>query len=96
VSDINETLKQKIDELDLDRRVNELAEQAEVWMKRAVETAAGFAHEHLEDVDRALDKVSEQIDQRTDGKYADQVGRVRGQVELGLTKLAERRPDDTV
>jgi hypothetical protein len=46
MSDINETLKKKIDELDLDRRLNE------------------------------------------------QVGKVRGTVELGLAKLAERSPED--
>jgi ElaB/YqjD/DUF883 family membrane-anchored ribosome-binding protein len=96
MSDINETLKRKIDELDLDRRVNGFVVQAETVLKRAVETAGDFAHEHRDDVDRALDRVSSRIDERTDGKYAAQVGKVRGQVELGLEKLAERRPDGEV
>jgi ElaB/YqjD/DUF883 family membrane-anchored ribosome-binding protein len=94
MSEINETLKNIIDELDLDRRVNEFVGQTETLLKRAVETAADFAHEHRDDVDRALDRITAQIEDRTDGRYADQVGKVRGQVEIGLTRLAERRPED--
>ena len=94
MSDINETLKRKIDELDLDRRLNAFVEQAETVLKRSVETAADYAHEHRDDVDRALDRISTEIDERTDGKYADKVGKVRGQVEQGLTKLTDRRPAD--
>lgn len=94
MSEINETLKNIIDGLDLDRRVNEFVGQTETLLKRAVETAADFAHEHRDDVDHALDRITAQIEERTDGRYADQVGKVRGQLELGLTRLAERRPED--
>jgi ElaB/YqjD/DUF883 family membrane-anchored ribosome-binding protein len=94
MSEINEKLKEMIDELDLDRRVNEFVGQAETFLRRAVETAGHYAEEHRDDVDRVLDKLSTQIDERTDGKYADKVVKVRGQVEQGLAKLAERRPDD--
>jgi ElaB/YqjD/DUF883 family membrane-anchored ribosome-binding protein len=94
MSDINETLKKKIDELDLDRRLNEFVGQAEKVLTRAVETAGEYARDHRDDVDRALDRLSAQIEERTDGKYAEQVGKVRGTVELGLTKLAERSPED--
>lgn len=96
MSEINETLKKIIDELDLDRRVNELAVQTETLLRRAVDTASDYAQDHRDDVDRALDRITAQIDERTDGKYAEQVGKVRGQVELGLAKLADRRPEDTV
>lgn len=92
MSEINETLKNIIDELDLDRRVNEFAGQTETLLKRAVETAADFAHEHRDDVERTLDRISTRIDEGTEGRYAAQVGKVRDQVELGLTKLAEHRP----
>jgi len=93
VSEINEKLKQMIDEFDLDRRVNELAEQAEVWATRAIETAAEFTHEHRDDVDRALDRISTKLVEGTDGKYADQIDKVRGHVEHGLTRFADRRQD---
>ena len=43
MSTINETLKQKIDELDLDRRVNEAVESGEQLLKRALEAGVrGF------------------------------------------------------
>jgi ElaB/YqjD/DUF883 family membrane-anchored ribosome-binding protein len=93
MSEINETLKNMIDDLDLDRRVNEFVGQAETMLKRAVETAAGFAEEHRDDVDRTLDRVTARIDQSTDGKYAEQVGKVRDQLEVGFAKLTERRSE---
>ena len=92
MSAINETLKQKIDELDLDRRLNEASVQAEQVLSRALDTAAEYAREHREDVDRLLTRVSTTIDERTDGKYADKVTKVREQLERGVSKLAERRP----
>ena len=92
MSRINETLKQKIDDLDLDRRLNEFTEHAEEVVNRALDTAAEYAHEHQDDVDRLLTRVSTSIDERTEGKYADQVTKVREQLERGVSKLAERRP----
>lgn len=96
MSTINETLKQKIDELDLDRRMNEAVESGEQLLKHALETVGGLAHERRDDLDRVLDKVSEAIAERTEGKYADRVDQVRSQLDSGLDKLAERRGDDTV
>ena len=92
MSAINETLKQKIDELDLDRRLNEASEQAEQVLRRALDTAAEYAREHRGDVDRMLARVSTTIDERTDGKYADKVTKVREQLDRGVERLAERRP----
>jgi hypothetical protein len=36
--------------------------------------------------------VSTTIDERTDGKYADKVTKVREQLDRGVERLAERRP----
>lgn len=92
MSRINETLKQKIDELDLDRRLNDLTISAEQAVNRALDGAADYAQEHRDDLDRLLNRVSSTIDERTQGKYADRVDRVREQVEKGVSRLAERRP----
>jgi ElaB/YqjD/DUF883 family membrane-anchored ribosome-binding protein len=94
MSSINETLKQKIDEWDLDRRLNELVDSAEKVFHRAVETAAEVAHDRRDDVDRVLDTLSTKLDERTEGKYAERVDQVRGHVENGLDRLAEHRPDE--
>lgn len=94
MSDINETLKKKIDELDLDRRMNEAVEGTEQFLRRAVQTVGGLAHEHRDDVDRVLDKIGDAIDDRTDGRYADRVEKVRDSLDSGLGKLAERRRTD--
>lgn len=94
MSRINETLKQKIDDLDLDRRINELAQHAEQLVVRAIDTAADYASEHRDDMDRLLTRATTAIDERTDGRYADKVSKVRDQLDRGVEKLAERRGDD--
>jgi hypothetical protein len=91
MSRINQTLKNMIDELDLDRRANDLVVQAESLLKRATD----YTREHRDDVERALDRITTQIDERTEGRYAEQIGKVRGQLELGLSKLTEPRRDDS-
>jgi hypothetical protein len=91
MSEVDETLRKMADELDLGRLVNELAAQAETWVRQAVEGAAVFAHDHRDDAGRALDRIATTIDAGTDGKYADHVARLREQVELGLRKLADQR-----
>jgi len=94
MSRINETLKQKIDEFDLDRRWNEASNQAEQALKRALDTAAEYADEHRDDIDRLITRVTTSIDERTEGKYADKVTKVREQLDRGVERLAERRPSD--
>jgi hypothetical protein len=93
VSEVEETLRKMADELDLSRVLNELAAQAETWVKQAVEGAATFAHDHRDEASQALDRIASTIDAGTDGKYADQVARLRDQVELGLARFADQRID---
>lgn len=93
MSRINETLKKAIDDLDLDKRLNEAVEQAEEGLHRALQAAGGFAHEHRDDYERVVDRITATVLERTDGKYAEQVERVRDRLDQGLERLAERRPE---
>ena len=95
VSRINETLKNAIDEMDLDRRLNEAVDQAERGFKRAVELAGEYAHEHRDDYERVMDKISGAVRERTEGRYDEQVDKVRSTLDTGMARLAERREDPT-
>ncbi|HNM97557.1 MAG TPA: Rv0909 family putative TA system antitoxin [Marmoricola sp.] len=89
---ITETLKKKVDELELERRFNEIAEQTERVFKTAVEKAGDLAHDKRADIDGLLDKVEGALNQRTEGKYADKVTKVKTNLQTGVDKLAEKRP----
>jgi hypothetical protein len=67
MSRINETLKKAIDDLDLDKRLNEAVEQAEEGLHRALQAAGGFAHEHRDDYERVVDRITATVLDRTDG-----------------------------
>ena len=96
MSTITETLKAKLDELDLDRRLDELTRATEDAVKKAVAHAGDLAHDNREKVSTLLDKAGALIDEKTDGKYHDQVTKVRTQVETGVDKLAAKRPGPVV
>ncbi len=89
---ITETLKTKLDELKLERRIDELTVATEKVVKRALEHAGELAHDNRDKVATLLDKAGTAIDQRTEGKYHDTVGKVRAQVVTGVDKLATKRP----
>ncbi|HEV7898384.1 MAG TPA: antitoxin [Planosporangium sp.] len=44
-------------------------------MSGFLDKAKGLLHKHDDKVDKALDKVGEQIDQRTDGRYSEQIAK---------------------
>ncbi|HNJ78780.1 MAG TPA: antitoxin [Marmoricola sp.] len=86
----NETLKQKIDEWDLDRRANELAIQAERGVNLAMDKASELASQHQGEIASWLDRAGEMVDEKTQGKYAEQVAKVREGLSTSLGKLADR------
>lgn len=91
---ITDTLKQKLDELEIERHVTEAAAEIERAVVDAVEKVGGLAHERRPDIDGWLDKASEAINDRTEGRYADQVASLRGQIEYGVDKVAAQRAID--
>lgn len=91
---ISEKLKQVVDELDLDRHANDLVIQAEGMFVAARDKVATLAAERGDEVERLLDKVSTTIEERTEGRYASELGKIRDTVTSGLTRLAEHRPVD--
>jgi hypothetical protein len=95
MSTITETLKAKLDELDLDRRVDELTTATEHAVKRALTEIGDLAHDNRDRVSTLLDKAGTALDQRTDGRYAAQFAKVREQVETGVDKLAGKRGEHT-
>ncbi len=68
---ISETLKQKIDEFDLDRRFNDLAIQTERGVNIALDRASEWADQHRSEIAGWIDKAEATVDDKTDGKYAE-------------------------
>lgn len=88
---ITDTIKQYIDELEIERHVTEASERAEETVGRAIERAGGYAYEHTEDLETWLDKAGSTIDERTDGRYTETWTSVRGAITSAWGKLADRR-----
>lgn len=92
---ITDSLKQLVDDLEIERHVTEAADAAEKAFFKALEKAGDYAHTHTGDLHQFLDKAQSTIDEKTEGKYADAWGKVREQIVKAWDKLAEQRPQET-
>jgi ElaB/YqjD/DUF883 family membrane-anchored ribosome-binding protein len=90
---ISETIKAKLDQYEVERHVSEFAAQAEQLLEQGKARAGELAREHRDDIDRLLDRATDAVDRRTDGKHASRIGQVRHQLDRGVERLAEQDPD---
>jgi hypothetical protein len=85
---LTETLKKTIDDLQLDRRVETIAQDLDRISAQALETVGGYVSAREEHISDLVDKVATTLDTRTDGRFAGEIGKVAGLVHDGVTKLA--------
>ena len=90
---LGDRIRAKLDELDVDRRVDELAAKTEQAVSQGMVKAGELAHEHRDEIDTALGRAADAVDRRTDGKHSARVGKLKGRLEQGVERIAERRPD---
>ena len=90
---ISETIKAKLEEYEVERRVSEFAAQAEELLQQGRARAAELAREHRDDIDRLLDRATDAFDRRTDGRHASTIVQVRHQLDRGVERLADQDPD---
>ena len=90
-----ETLRAKLEEYDVERHLEDFAAQFEQAVRQGMETVGALAHEHRDDIGGFLSRTAEALDRRTDGRHAETISEVRGQLERGMELLAQQRPDDS-
>ncbi len=88
-------VKALLDEYDVERRLGEIADQADQLVRQGLAVAGEFAHEHREDVGRWFDRAADAVNGRTEGRHATTLEEVRGVLDRGVERIAEQRPNDT-
>ncbi len=83
-------MKRKADEVHLQGKAKDFGDAVTELVKAAVGMVGGFAAENREKVDGALDKAQETVGGNLKGRSADQVTKVRAQVDKGLDKLVDQ------
>lgn len=87
---IFDKLAEKADELELQRKAEELVDAATKAAHQAVEKVGAYTADNRDKVEGFLDKAAAKVDEQTDGKYADKVAKARAQASKGVSKLAEQ------
>jgi hypothetical protein len=78
---IAEQLKQVVDDLDLEGKV-----------QAAVGAVGQYVHDHREAIDGAISQAASRLDGQTGGRFSGQLGRLQEQLAAGVASLAEHRP----
>jgi len=84
-------VKALLEEYDVERRLTELADQADQLVRQGLALAGEFAHDHREDVGRMFDRAADAVNGRTEGRHASTLQEVRGVLDRGVEKIAEQR-----
>jgi len=90
---MNESLRKAVDDLDLDRRLDEFGKFAQKTYDGVRAQVGTLTHDNREKVDGWVAKATTLVDERTDGKYHDKVAKFSAALGTGLDKVAEQRPD---
>lgn len=89
---LNDNLKKTIDDLDLDRRLQQLGEFAQKTVADVKAQAGTLAHDKRDKVDELLARATDALDQRTNGKYHDKAIKFSAAVGGVVDKVADQRP----
>ena len=82
-------MKQKAEELDLEAKAKKLQETATQAAHQARGKAGELATEHRDKIDGVIGKASAAVDEHTEGKYSDKIGKAKDQIHKGVDKVAE-------
>ncbi|WP_110240343.1 hypothetical protein [Nocardioides gilvus] len=86
-----DNIKAKIKDVDLEAQLTSLVDEGEQLVKEGVTKAGALAHDKRDDIDGWLGKATEAINTKTEGKYADQLTKLRTTLLSGVEKVAEHR-----
>ena len=92
MDDVSRKVKAKAEEWDVQGKADKLAAEVDKVAHEAKDKAATYADENRHKVASGLDKAGAKIDERTEGKYSDKIGKAKEQVAKGVDRLAEQRP----
>jgi ElaB/YqjD/DUF883 family membrane-anchored ribosome-binding protein len=84
-------LEAKARELELDKKLESFADQADHYLHEAAVKAGDYAHDNRDRVEETLDKAGAKVDEKTDGKYTRYVEKLRTGVLVGVDWVAQQR-----
>ncbi len=84
-------LEAKARELELDKKLETFADQADHYLREAAVKAGDYAHDNRGRVEETLDKAGAKVDEKTDGKYSRYVEKLRTGVLVGVDWVAQQR-----
>ena len=84
-------LEAKARELELEKKLEAFADQADHYLREAAVKAGDYAHDNRDRVEEALDRAGSKVAEKTEGKYSRYVDKLKTGVLVGVDWVAEQR-----
>jgi ElaB/YqjD/DUF883 family membrane-anchored ribosome-binding protein len=84
-------LEAKARELELEKKLEAFADQADHYLREAAVKAGDYAHDNRDRVEEALDRAGSKVAEKTEGKYTRYVDKLKTGVLVGVDWVAEQR-----
>ncbi|XVX20457.1 antitoxin [Actinomycetota bacterium] len=85
-----DNMKRKADEVGLEQKAKDLIDALAEIAKSAVGNAGAYASQHQDKIDEVIEKASQKVNEKTDGKYAVKVEKAKESLHKQSEKLAEQ------
>lgn len=93
---LSDDVKKVLDDLQVEKRLHEASEAIDRHAGTAVQSLGGYVAAREDKLAALIDRTAGQVDERTEGRWTEQIDKVRAGLHTGVTKLAEKKPGDEV
>lgn len=93
---LSDDVKKVLDDLQVDKRLQEASEAIERHAGTAVQSLGSYVAAREDKLGELIERTAGQVDERTEGRWTEQIDKVRAGLHTGVTKLAEKKPGEAV
>lgn len=91
---LSDDVKKVLDDLQVEKRLHEASEAIDRHAGQAVQAVGGYVAAREDRLGELIERTAGQVDERTEGRWTEQIDKVRAGLHTGVARLAEKKPGD--
>ncbi len=91
---LSDDVKKVLDDLQVEKRLAEASEAIDRHAGTAVQSLGGYVAAREEHITELIERTAGKVDERTEGRYAGAIDKLRAGLQTGVARIAEKKPDE--
>jgi hypothetical protein len=91
---LSDDVKKVLDDLEVEKRLQEASRAIDRHAGQAVQAVGGYVAAREDELGELIERTAGQVDERTEGRWTEQIDKVRAGLHTGVAKLAEKKPGE--